>query len=182
MSLHVGDVRPTVDHSIDHSIDAAHTGNHTHRPAASQAERWAGLLVASGRGEEASFELLAHEVRGSLRFRALRALTADVDDADEVVQDSLLEAWCTANSYDPVQSGASTWLGLIVLADHRGVRAALPMLTVRQRQAVRLAYHEGLTTAQAAARLGIPVATMKARLHDGIGRLRGVVNEMQSKQ
>ena len=148
----------------------------------SQADRWASLLVASGRGEEASFELLAHEVRGSLRFRAQRALTADGDDADEVVQNSLLEAWCTANRYDPLESGASTWLGLIVLADHHWVRAALPSLTVGQRQALRLAYREGLTTAQAAARLGIPVATMKARLHDAIGRLRGVVDEMQMNQ
>jgi RNA polymerase sigma-70 factor, ECF subfamily len=146
-----------------------------HRPGLSQAERWAGLLVASGRGEQASFELLAQETRGSLLFRAVRILP-DVGDADEVVHDSLLEAWCTANRYDPLRWGVSTWLGQIIVADHHGVRTALLSLSDRQRQALRLAYHEGLTSVQSAARLGVPVATMRSRLHDGIGRLRGVVN------
>jgi RNA polymerase sigma-70 factor (ECF subfamily) len=146
-----------------------------HRPGLSQAERWAGLLVASGRGEQASFELLAQETRGSLLVRALR-IVPDVGDAGEVVYDSLLEAWCTASRYDPLRWAASTWLGQIIIADHHGVRAGLQSLTDRQRQAVRLAYHEGLTSVQSAARLGVPVATMRSRLHDGIGRLRGAVN------
>jgi RNA polymerase sigma-70 factor (ECF subfamily) len=150
-------------------------------PGISQAERWAGLLVASGRGEEASFDLLAREVRGPMRGYALRVMT-HVDDADEVVQESLLEAWCRAGGFDPRRSGASTWLDAIVVADHNAVRCALAALTDRQRQAVRLVYYLGLTTVQAAARLGVPVPTMRARLHHGICRLRGVVNEIESTQ
>ena len=116
-----------------------------------------------------------------MRGYALRVMT-HVDDADEVVQESLLEAWCRAARFDPRRSGASTWLDAIVVADHDAVRVALAALTDRQRQAVRLVYYLGLTTVQAAARLGIPVPTMRARLHHGICRLRGVVNEIEATQ
>lgn len=182
-------------------------------PRPSQADRWASLLVASGRGEEASFELLAQEVRDAMRFHAQRVLN-DLEDVDEVVQESLLEAWCKAERFDPTRGGALTWLGAIVrhraidlvrqttarrsreardghssarvagddtvdsvlaIAEHDSVRTALSVLTDLQRQAVRLVYYEGLTSSQAAARLGVPVPTMKSRVHDGIGRLRGVV-------
>lgn len=144
------------------------------RPGLSQAERWAGLLVASGRGEHASFELLAWETRTSLRLRALR-MSPGVDDADEVVHDSLLQAWCSAGRYDPRRWAASTWLGHTVTADHHIVRSALPSLTDRQRQALRLAYHEGLNIAQAASRLGVTATAMRTRLRSGTARLRGVV-------
>jgi RNA polymerase sigma-70 factor (ECF subfamily) len=170
MSLDVGAGHPSVTRVRAPEV---------HRPGLSQAERWAGLLVASGRGEQASFELLAQETRGSLLFRAVRVLP-DVRDADEVVYDSLLEAWCSASSYDPLRWAVSTWMGQIIIADHDGVRTGLLSLSDRQRQAVRLTYHEGLTSSQSATRLGVPVATMRSRLHDGFGRLRAVVNGPES--
>jgi len=77
------------------------------------ADRWAGLLVASGEGQEACFALLADQVRDPLRSRAMRVLN-DVDDADDVVQESLIEAWRKADSFDPRLGGAMSWLGVIV--------------------------------------------------------------------
>lgn len=52
------------------------------------------------------------------------------------------------------------------------VRAALAGLTDLQREAIRLAYYEGHTYREVAARLDIPEGTAKSRLRDGIRRLR----------
>lgn len=77
------------------------------------AARWAELLSAAGRGDEDSFEVLAHEVREVLRVHALQVLN-NSDDADEVVQEVLLETWHHAHRYDPHLGRATTWLGQIV--------------------------------------------------------------------
>lgn len=82
-------------------------------PVRSSAQRWAELLVASGEGHEACFTLLAEQVRAGLRSRAMRVLN-DRDDAEEVVQESLIEAWYKADRYDPRLGGAMSWLGVIV--------------------------------------------------------------------
>jgi RNA polymerase sigma-70 factor (ECF subfamily) len=82
-------------------------------PIQSSAQRWAELLVASGEGQEACFTLLAEQVRGGMRSRAMRVLN-DPDDAEEVVQESLIEAWYKADRYDPRLGGAMSWLGVIV--------------------------------------------------------------------
>lgn len=182
-------------------------------PALSPTRRWAALLVASGRGEEESFETLVHEVRGRLRASAIYLLR-DPHDAEEVVQEALIEAWRNAHRYDPLRGHPITWLHQIVRhraidlmrrrvvrrshetrvsvcsapvdfdhtfdsvlanVDQETVRAALDDLTDLQREAVLLVYFVGLTNSEAAARLAIPVATLKTRLRDGIGRLRTVV-------
>ncbi len=175
---------------------------------------WEPLLVAAARGDWASFEQLAHESRTVLHHRALQVLDS-LDDADEVVQESLLEAWRNAWRYDPVRGSALTWLGQIVRhraidhvrrtsarcarearavqgpgaaevdhtiesvllgEDHADVRAALLRLTDLQLHAITLVYFEGLTVPQAAARVGVPLGTMKTRIRDGIQRLRGAID------
>lgn len=79
---------------------------------------WEPLLMAAARGDWASFEQLAHESRAVLHHRALR-IVDDLDDADEVVQESLLEAWRNAWRYDPARGSVLTWLGQIVR--HRAI-------------------------------------------------------------
>ena len=51
------------------------------------------------------------------------------------------------------------------------VTRALAALTPLQRQAIDLAYFVGLTTAEVASLLDIPVATVKTRMRDGLIRL-----------
>ena len=53
--------------------------------------------------------------------------------------------------------------------------AALPALSAAQREVIGLAYVEGLTQAEVAERLGIPLGTVKSRTHAGMLRLRAAV-------
>lgn len=56
--------------------------------------------------------------------------------------------------------------------DHARVRAALEELGAEQRTVLQLAYFEGLSCTEIAARVSIPVGTVKSRLAAGLSRLR----------
>ena len=53
------------------------------------------------------------------------------------------------------------------------VTVALACLTAMQRDAISMTYFEGLTGPEIAARLDIPVSTLKSRLREALIRLRG---------
>jgi RNA polymerase sigma-70 factor (ECF subfamily) len=55
---------------------------------------------------------------------------------------------------------------------HESVHAALEALPAEQREAVRLAYFQGLTHSEIARRLAIPMGTVKTRLRLGFDKLR----------
>ncbi|MBI1189807.1 MAG: sigma-70 family RNA polymerase sigma factor [Tepidisphaera sp.] len=58
-----------------------------------------------------------------------------------------------------------------------GLAGAIERLTVAQRVVVLLCYHRGLTHAQAAEVLGLPLGTLKSRLNAGLEALRGMMGE-----
>jgi RNA polymerase sigma-70 factor (ECF subfamily) len=62
---------------------------------------------------------------------------------------------------------------------HRTVHAALDTLPQDQRAAVQLAYFEGLTHSEIAARLAVPLGTVKTRLRLAFGRLRAALAPME---
>jgi RNA polymerase sigma-70 factor, ECF subfamily len=57
----------------------------------------------------------------------------------------------------------------------RSLRAALATLTPAERQAIEVTYFGGLTYAEAAARLKLPLGTIKTRIRSGLHKLRYVL-------
>ncbi len=56
--------------------------------------------------------------------------------------------------------------------DHRRLNEALDVMTDLQREAVELAYFDGLTYREVAAKLGVPLGTIKTRMRDGLLRVK----------
>lgn len=56
--------------------------------------------------------------------------------------------------------------------DHGRIRSALAELGQDQRRVLELAYFEGLTCAEIARRIAIPIGTVKSRIAAGLDRLR----------
>jgi RNA polymerase sigma-70 factor (ECF subfamily) len=115
-------------------------------------------------------------------------VTREPKVAEQVALDAFVTLWHRPLAYDPGQASLRAWLAMIA---HRkavdwlrhnnftpacgpapAVLAKLPQLT---RQAVELAYFQGMTYRQVAAELGIPESTAKSRLRAGLRELAATV-------
>src|SRR5688572_17952154 len=143
------------------------------------------------------YDVLAPLVHG-LALRILR----DRRDAEDVVQEAFVQAWQQAARYDPARGNVAAWLCTIARTraldrlrrrtarredpgdsfehgadapraeETLAVRKALESLPPDQRRALELAYYEGLTHTEIAARLDEPLGTIKTRIRTAMIRLR----------
>lgn len=114
------------------------------------------------------------EARGSIQGLLLTVVHRRAVDAARARQRRLARS--APLDVDPVDP-APTPAEVVVAGDEtqeraREVRAALQVLPEAQREIVMLAYFEGLTQQDIAARLEIPLGTVKSRLRLAMQRLR----------
>ena len=84
------------------------------------------LVVAAQAGDHGAFAVLAERYQGPL-YRFLRLRTGNAEDAEELLQDSMLRAWSKLDLYDE-RWRFSTWLYTLAsrLAVSKKRRAVLP--------------------------------------------------------
>jgi RNA polymerase sigma-70 factor (ECF subfamily) len=159
------------------------------------------LIAELVAGNTAALGALYDRHAARLTWIALSA-TRNRVDAEDVVHDVFLEAWRRASDFDPARGTVRRWLGIRAwsraidrvnqsrdrrdllaanpLADDgyevgdagAGVQRLLAALRPDQHQLLALLYVGGLTTAETAAVLGIPVGTVKSRLSAALAKLR----------
>jgi RNA polymerase sigma-70 factor, ECF subfamily len=167
----------------------------------------AALLVAVGQGDRdrALPDLYRRYERRLFTF-GIRML-GDSGLAEELVQETFLRVWRTADRFDPQRGTVSAFLFAIArrLAidlwrrpssrplpqeqepvqdetfDHLllqlAVRDALDSLSDPHREVLELSYHADLTQTEIAARLGISLGTVKSRTYHALRAFRGAVEE-----
>jgi len=170
------------------------------------------LLANVSRGDSAALRALYDTCSGRALSIAYRVLGTR-SEAEEVVQETFVQVWRQAASYDASRGGATAWIATIArsraldrlrtraageravarseepdppaqpsppeLAAQRELRtqviAALGALPQEQRSAIELAYYEGLSHTEIAARLGDPLGTVKTRVRLGLAKLAAVL-------
>ncbi len=151
----------------------------------------------------------AYRMYRNLLFGAALTVLRDRADAEDCVHDVLVRLWQRGHAYSTQRGSLRAFLivcarnealsrvrrdanrkrileSLEPLTDQeqlldavalsQGVRA----LTGVQREAIQLAYYEGLTHAEIANRLGTPLGTVKSRLSEALRSLRGALSERHS--
>lgn len=177
------------------------------------------LLRAISRGDEQALAAIYDRYRLIL-FGLILRIVHDRQEAEDVLQEALLQVWRRASDFDESRGRVFTWLVTIArsraldrlrtigsrtkLADEvlaqssineagdaagdaakdavkseQGaiVRRALAELPEEQRQPLLLAYFEGLTQTEIAARLGDPLGTVKTRMRSGLSKLRQLLKD-----
>ena len=97
------------------------------------------------------------------RTRAIDALRAARRAGKHV------EVSSTHEIADPAPASAAR------LPERHGVSGALGALSPAQRELLEMAYYEGLTQTEIAARTGVPLGTVKTRMRTGLDRLRAAL-------
>src|SRR5260370_24021117 len=179
---------------------AAHHNTVTEGPPAEAAD--GELLTRIASGSEEAFRLLWDRF-GAAVFTVCRRRLSDVGAAEDATQEAFTSVWRRAATFDPARGSAAAWLyavarnaaaqlvrrgqagaSLTVLDDRiadvendpvigLSLHAALTRLPPTERQVLELAYFDDMTQSQIAARLQLPLGTVKTRTRTGLHRLAG---------
>jgi RNA polymerase sigma-70 factor (ECF subfamily) len=159
------------------------------------------LLERVGRGDQQAFGVLYGRHARLVHSCAGRILR-DWAEAEDVAQEVFAQVWAQAARFDPLRGTSLAWLLTIARSRaldrlrRRGcrpedtgqtlpvasttpvaelllaVRTALQGLAPEHRRAIELAYFEGLSQTEIAARLGRPLGTVKTWIRRGLLELR----------
>jgi len=168
-------------------------------------------------GDVAALRALYDEHAARAIAIAMRILR-NVEEAEDVVQDTFLEVWRRSAQFDDARGTAVAWIVTIarsraidrlratqtagraldgVVANEDVMRTALPSpvdrieerhdgarvatalaaLPALQRETIELAYFEGLSQSEIAAKTGTPLGTVKMRVKLAINKLTGLLKE-----
>jgi RNA polymerase sigma-70 factor (ECF subfamily) len=103
----------SVDQIRPDSAGAPSPGGASAGGPVADAQRLAELLARSGRGDQGAFAELYDALAGRAYGLAVRVLR-DPSQAEEVVQEALLEVWRTAPRFDADRGSATSWILTIV--------------------------------------------------------------------
>src|SRR5512134_2880342 len=151
------------------------------------------MLIACQGGDTEAFSGLYRLTSPQLFGLALRILRRR-DWAEEAVQECFVTIWRRARDYRPDLGPALPWItvilrnkcldrlrrekpltpleGAMAADDARRLKGCVDQLDEDQRKSVLLAYYEGLTHEQLAARLAAPLGTVKSWIRRGLQRLK----------
>ena len=185
---------------------AAHLDRITEGPPAEAAD--SELLKRIAMGSEEAFRVLWDRF-GAGVYTVCRRRLSDVGAAEDATQEAFTSVWRRAGTFDPARGSAAAWLyavarnaaaqlvrrgqagaTLTVLDDQTAdaeydpvirlaVHAALTRLPATERDVLELAYFEDLTQTRIAARLRLPLGTVKTRTRAGLHRLAGYLEDAQ---
>jgi RNA polymerase sigma-70 factor (ECF subfamily) len=171
-------------------------------------------MHAIARGDEQALASLYDRYRLIL-FGLIMRILHDRSEAEDVLQEVLLQVWRQASNFDAERGRPFTWLVTVArsraidrlrslnsrerianessreeieplpdasdnaLKSEQGkiVRHALAELPEEQQRTLFLAYFEGLTQSEIAARLDAPLGTVKTRMRSGMIKLRELLRE-----
>jgi RNA polymerase sigma-70 factor (ECF subfamily) len=111
--------------------------------------------------------------------------------AEELTQEVMLTVWRKAASFDPARGSGEAWIFTIarntsvdarrrergqMLVDQDPAEEALTGLPAEQREVIQLSFFEDQPHAEIAARLCLPLGTVKSRLRLAMKRLRDALD------
>ena len=156
--------------------------------------------------DEAAFSRL-YDLSAPLLYGLACRMVGPGADAEDVLQEVMLQAWNRAAAFDPGKGTARVWLvvltrsrcldklrrrgarrghevagldGVAEPAEARTtVRKALAALPDEQRRTLEIAYFEGLSQSEIAARTGEPLGTVKTRMRLGMMKLMELLKSFQ---
>ena len=169
--------------------------------------------------DEAAFSRL-YDLSAPLLYGLACRMVGPGADAEDVLQEVMLQAWNRATAFDPGKGTARVWLVVLTRSrcldklrrrgTRRGhevagldgvaepaddepsafetleqiearttVRKALAALPDEQRRTLEIAYFEGLSQSEIAARTGEPLGTVKTRMRLGMMKLMELLKSFQ---
>lgn len=174
------------------------------------------LVERVARGDERALKGLYDLYAGKVLATA-RRLLGNLGEAEEVVQDTFIDVWNRAASFDAARGSAASWILTIGrnraidrlrtraslqravtdmsrgepatpsptppdrqvehAQDRSRIARALQQLSPEQRAVVELAYFDGLSQSEIAARTGHPLGTIKGRARAALEKLAESLSE-----